>query len=151
MIRMRKEVPEISWGDFAILRTSRDDVLAIRYDWRNNSVVCVHNFSAAACTVKFRVGPAAGDTRTLVNLLSDDHGEADAAGRHTRRAGALRIPLVSRGRAGLSAQAQRSLNLSDICPESCWRGAHTCAAPRLVVRLKRPPYKALPELARSVH
>ena len=68
-----------------------------------------------------------------------------------RRAGALRIPLVSRGRAGLSAQAQRSLRLSDICPESCWRGADTCAAPRLVMRLKRPPYKALPELARSLH
>ena len=30
----------------------------MRYDWRNNSVVCVHNFSAAACTVKFRVGRA---------------------------------------------------------------------------------------------
>lgn len=83
MIRMRKEVPEISWGDFAILRTSRDDVLALRYDWRNNSVVCLHNFGAAACTVKFRVGPAAAESGRLVNLLSDDHSEGNANGQHS--------------------------------------------------------------------
>lgn len=83
MIRMRKEVPEISWGDFAILKASRDDVLALRYDWRNNSVVCLHNFSAAACTVKFRVGLGAGENDVLVNLLSDDHSQGDAKGQHT--------------------------------------------------------------------
>ncbi|MDR5734087.1 alpha-amylase family protein [Caballeronia sp. LZ025] len=83
MIRMRKEVPEISWGDFAILRTSRDDVLALRYDWRNNSVVCLHNFSAAACTVKFRVGAAVGESGKLVNLLSGDHSEGNANGQHS--------------------------------------------------------------------
>jgi maltose alpha-D-glucosyltransferase/alpha-amylase len=83
MIRMRKEVPEISWGDFAILRTSRDDVLALRYHWRNNSVVCLHNFSAAACTVKFRVGAAAGESGKLVNLLSGDHSEGNAKGQHS--------------------------------------------------------------------
>lgn len=83
MIRMRKEVPEISWGDFAILRTSRDDVLALRYDWRNNSVVCVHNFSAAACSVKFQVRVQAGESAMLVNLLSDDHSQGTAKGQHT--------------------------------------------------------------------
>ncbi|KIG01971.1 alpha-amylase family protein [Caballeronia concitans] len=83
MIRMRKEVPEISWGDFDILRTSRDDVLALRYAWRNNSVVCLHNFSATACTVKFQVRPDTGESATLVNLLSDDHSQGNAKGQHT--------------------------------------------------------------------
>jgi len=39
MIRMRKEVPEIGWGDFAILDTGISEVLAMRYDWRSNSVL----------------------------------------------------------------------------------------------------------------
>lgn len=83
LIRMRREVPEISWGDFSILRISRKDVLGLRYDWRNNSVVCLHNFSAAACTVSFKTGIRdPGDAR-LVNLLSDEHSQADATGRHT--------------------------------------------------------------------
>ncbi len=46
MIRMRKEAPEIGWGDFNILPTQDQEVLALRYDWRNNSVVVVHNLSA---------------------------------------------------------------------------------------------------------
>jgi len=83
MLRMRKEVPEISWGDFAILPASREDVLALRYDWRNNSVVCLHNFSPAACTVKFRVGSGAGENAMLVNLLSDDHSQGNSKGHHT--------------------------------------------------------------------
>ena len=45
IIRMRKEVPEIGWGDFEVLRTGDPAVLAIRYDWKNNSVVILHNFA----------------------------------------------------------------------------------------------------------
>jgi maltose alpha-D-glucosyltransferase / alpha-amylase len=76
MIRMRKEVPEISWGDFEVLRTSRSDVFALCYHWRNNSVLFLHNFGAEACTVKFRSGCR------LINLLSDDHSQPGADGRH---------------------------------------------------------------------
>ncbi|WP_031356748.1 alpha-amylase family protein [Caballeronia sordidicola] len=83
LIRMRREVPEISWGDFAVLRVSRNDVLALRYDWRNNSVLCLHNFSAEACTVKFRSGCTNPGDDMLVNLLSDDHSQVGADGRHS--------------------------------------------------------------------
>jgi maltose alpha-D-glucosyltransferase/alpha-amylase len=83
MIRMRREVPEISWGDFAVLRTSRNDVLALRYDWRNNSVLCVHNFGPEASTVRFRSGCSAPGENHLINLLSDDHSEEADDGRHT--------------------------------------------------------------------
>src|SRR6195256_6071080 len=38
IIRMRKEVPEIGWGDFKILATRDASVLAVQYEWRNNSV-----------------------------------------------------------------------------------------------------------------
>ena len=83
MIRMRREVPEISWGDFSVLRIARNDVLGLRYDWRNNAVVCLHNFSAAACTVKFKTDADDKTDNVLINLLSDDHSHADPTGRHT--------------------------------------------------------------------
>src|SRR5947209_1308644 len=34
MIRMRKEAPEIGWGEFAFLRAGTNEVLAMRYTWR---------------------------------------------------------------------------------------------------------------------
>ena len=46
IIRMRKEVPEIGWGDFAVIPTRNPAVLVMRYAWRNNSVLFVHNFDA---------------------------------------------------------------------------------------------------------
>src|SRR5438445_4820791 len=53
IIRMRKEVPEVGWGDFEVLSTRDPVVLAIRYDWRNNSVLFVHNLDAIPREVEF--------------------------------------------------------------------------------------------------
>src|SRR2546430_10132457 len=76
IIRMRKEVPEIGWGDFAVLVTRDPAVLAIRYDWRNNSVVFVHNLDAAPREIIFATGLEGEHGRLLVNLLSHDHTHA---------------------------------------------------------------------------
>src|SRR5438067_5293649 len=46
IIRMREEVPEVGWGDFTVIRCSEPSILIMRYDWRNNSVLFVHNFAA---------------------------------------------------------------------------------------------------------
>jgi maltose alpha-D-glucosyltransferase/alpha-amylase len=81
MIRMRKEVPEIGWGDFAIVATGTPEVLAMRYDWRNNSVLFVHNLSPIPTEVKF--GAGAKVDGQLVNLLSDDHSTPGASGKHS--------------------------------------------------------------------
>ncbi len=80
MIRMRKEIPEIGWGDFSILATGKPEVLAVRYDWRNNSVLFVHNLSAAPVEVKF--GSRARIKGELVNVLSDEHTSRDASGKY---------------------------------------------------------------------
>jgi maltose alpha-D-glucosyltransferase / alpha-amylase len=80
MIRMRKEAPEIGWGEFSILQTRTPDVLAIRYDWRNNSVLVVHNLSAIPREVCLEVG--AEDSGCLVNLLSGENSTSDASGKH---------------------------------------------------------------------
>jgi maltose alpha-D-glucosyltransferase/alpha-amylase len=80
MIRMRKEAPEIGWGEFAILQTRTPEVLAIRYDWRNNSVLVVHNLSAIPREVWIEVG--VDDSGCLVNLLSGENSNSDASGKH---------------------------------------------------------------------
>ncbi len=67
IVRMRKEVPEIGWGDWQVLGTCSPHVLAIRYEWRGNAVVAVHNVDAKPHTIR----PGA----KLVNLLSDDHSD----------------------------------------------------------------------------
>jgi len=83
IIRMRKEVPEIGWGNFEILPAGMPAVLAIRYDWRDNSVVVVHNLSAKPCEARLSVGLPGDDSLRLVNLLSRDHSVADKSGKHS--------------------------------------------------------------------
>jgi maltose alpha-D-glucosyltransferase/alpha-amylase len=82
MIRMRKEVPEIGWGDFAIIATRDPSVLAIRYDWRNNSVLFVHNLGEEPREVTLTVGLDDERDLHLINLLSESHSRADDKGKH---------------------------------------------------------------------
>jgi maltose alpha-D-glucosyltransferase / alpha-amylase len=82
IIRMRKEVPEVGWGDFEIITTPDVAILAIRYDWRNNSVFFVHNLAPTPREVLLSVGLATAKSQMLVNLLSDDHSRPEANGKH---------------------------------------------------------------------
>jgi maltose alpha-D-glucosyltransferase/alpha-amylase len=81
IIRMRKEVPEIGWGDFSFISARAADVLIMRYEWRNNAVVCVHNLSALPREVTFVVNDREGSC-ALVNLLSEDHSQPGDGGKH---------------------------------------------------------------------
>lgn len=81
MIRMRKEAPEVGWGKFTILSTRISEVLAIQYDWRNNSVVVVHNLGAIPREVRLEIGKK-DNNACLVNLLSAENSQADANGKH---------------------------------------------------------------------
>jgi maltose alpha-D-glucosyltransferase / alpha-amylase len=83
IIRMRKEVPEIGWGDFNVIPTRDPAVLIIRYDWRNNSVLFVHNLDERPQEVTFASGVSGEARKLLVNLLSEDHSRTDPRGRHT--------------------------------------------------------------------
>ena len=80
IIRMRKEVPEIGWGEFVVVDTGDKSVFALRYNWRNNSVLVVHNLASDAREAKVHLGDLAG--HQLTNLLSHDHSQADARGTH---------------------------------------------------------------------
>jgi len=82
IVRMRKEVPEIGWGDFEILQTRDTRVFAMRYDWRNNSVLFVHNLDSRPREIYLDPGIPGDAGQLLVNLLSDDHSRADENGKH---------------------------------------------------------------------
>jgi maltose alpha-D-glucosyltransferase/alpha-amylase len=85
IIRMRKEVPEVGWGNFAVIPTRNRSVLVMRHDWRNNWVLFVHNLDAKPHEVTFSVGldrDNAEHGKLLINLLSEDHSHADDNGKH---------------------------------------------------------------------
>jgi len=84
MIRARKECPEISWGTYTVLRTNVPDVLVMRYDWRDTSLLTIHNFSSAKRTVKVKLDCSRDDL--LVEVFD---------GRHSRKRndGAHHIPM----------------------------------------------------------
>jgi maltose alpha-D-glucosyltransferase/alpha-amylase len=83
LIRMRKEMPEIGWGDFSFVSIQTPGVLVMEYTWRNNSVLCMHNLAAEPREVRFRLTTrSAGDRGLLINLLAGEHSKADESGRH---------------------------------------------------------------------
>jgi maltose alpha-D-glucosyltransferase / alpha-amylase len=82
IIRMRKEVPEIGWGEFKILDVGDHAVLAVRYDWRNNSVLIIHNLAAEPREIELATGLEADDGDILVSLFSGDHSHRLQNGKH---------------------------------------------------------------------
>jgi maltose alpha-D-glucosyltransferase / alpha-amylase len=82
IIRMRKEVPEVGWGDFEVLPTRNPAILIMRYDWRNNSVLFIHNFDAEPHEIAFASGTRGEHGDLLVNLLGTEHSKAGDDGKH---------------------------------------------------------------------
>jgi maltose alpha-D-glucosyltransferase/alpha-amylase len=82
MIRMRKEVPEIGWGDFSFIPTRQREILAMRYSWRNNAVIFLHNLSSKPLEVRFLLKEDTENDCMLVNLLSNDHSQPEANDQH---------------------------------------------------------------------
>jgi maltose alpha-D-glucosyltransferase/alpha-amylase len=80
---MRKEVPEVGWGDFTVIAARDPAVLIIRYDWRNNSVLFVHNLDEKPREISFATGLPGDAGKLLINLLTEDHSRANARGKHT--------------------------------------------------------------------
>jgi maltose alpha-D-glucosyltransferase/alpha-amylase len=80
MIRMRKECPEIGWGEWTTLPTDIRGVLALCYSWRGNRVIAIHNFSRQPQEVTVRVDGEEGGL--LVNLLENDDSHAPKSGKH---------------------------------------------------------------------
>jgi maltose alpha-D-glucosyltransferase/alpha-amylase len=67
MIRLRKECPEVGWGDWKLVSTRSPHILGIQYAWRGNKLLCLHNLAPEAEQVTVRI-----DGDRLADLLSDD-------------------------------------------------------------------------------
>jgi maltose alpha-D-glucosyltransferase/alpha-amylase len=76
VVRMRKEILEVPWGDVEALPLDDNAVLMVRYTWRGNAVVFLHNLADAPVEVAF-VLPS-----PLTNVLSDNHSKPDEHGHH---------------------------------------------------------------------
>jgi maltose alpha-D-glucosyltransferase/alpha-amylase len=55
LVRLRKQCPEIGWGDWRIVPSGSRSVLAIEYSWRGNTLVMVHNLASAPREAKLRL------------------------------------------------------------------------------------------------
>jgi maltose alpha-D-glucosyltransferase/alpha-amylase len=82
IIRMRKEVPEVGWGEFEVLDTGDDAVLGLRYDWKNNSVLFLHNLASEPREIEFSTGLKRDENDSLINLLTNDHSQGERKGKH---------------------------------------------------------------------
>jgi maltose alpha-D-glucosyltransferase/alpha-amylase len=56
--------------------------LILRYDWRGNSALFVHNLHEEPREASFATGVPGDAGNHLINLLSEDHSEANEKGRH---------------------------------------------------------------------
>jgi len=79
-IRMRKECPEVSWGDWKILRTRAPEVLVMRYIYDSHALVVIHNFSDKPRAIQLDAD-VVGD-KTMVNLLTQEDSHATDRGQH---------------------------------------------------------------------
>jgi maltose alpha-D-glucosyltransferase / alpha-amylase len=79
-IRMRKECPEISWGDWQVIECDAPGVLLMRYDWMEHSLLIAHNFSSKPQAAHVRGGTF--DAKVLVSLFTTEHSVATDSGHH---------------------------------------------------------------------
>ena len=75
-------MPEVGWGQFKVLNVGDNAVLGLRYDWRNNSVLFLHNLAGEPREIEFSTGLKGKDGNLLINLLAADHSRADEKGKH---------------------------------------------------------------------
>jgi maltose alpha-D-glucosyltransferase / alpha-amylase len=80
LIRVRKECPEIAWGDCQVLESSAPSVLLLACRFRNAAMITLHNFSDSAQAVRFRLKEP--EARRLVDLMAEEHSRADRRGTH---------------------------------------------------------------------
>jgi maltose alpha-D-glucosyltransferase/alpha-amylase len=83
-IRMRRECPEISWGDWKILKTDQPGVLVMRYEWDDHTLITLHNCTGKPRAVVLDRGAVADNTGTseLVDLLATNDSRPDENGRY---------------------------------------------------------------------
>lgn len=80
LIRLRKECPEIGWGEWEIIKTGRDQVLGMFYNWKGSSLLTLHNFDEKAHEVILKLNK--NQTKNLKDLMVNNEIKADEKGRY---------------------------------------------------------------------
>jgi maltose alpha-D-glucosyltransferase/alpha-amylase len=76
LVRARRACPEVGWGSCELLETTETSVLALRYDWRGETILIFHNLADRAV----EVSPHLKDVERLRPILCnrDDRALRDA-------------------------------------------------------------------------
>jgi maltose alpha-D-glucosyltransferase/alpha-amylase len=77
LIRLRKQCPEVGWGDWRIVPSGSRNVLAIAYTWRGTTIVTLHNLAQEPREARLRLGGG-----TLTNLADPEEIPATQDGVH---------------------------------------------------------------------
>jgi maltose alpha-D-glucosyltransferase/alpha-amylase len=70
MVRLRKELPEVGWGKWRILKTG-PGLLALRYDWEGEASIFVHNVRGERIECMLRPGRNGEHDRPLICLQTN--------------------------------------------------------------------------------
>lgn len=81
VVRLRKEVPEIGWGEYDILGTPKH-ILAIRYQWRGNATLFIHNLAGHRTEAVIDARDDDPKQGEMVCLLTNLHSRPDDKGQH---------------------------------------------------------------------
>jgi len=81
MIRMRKEAPEIGWGTCTVIDCQDPGVLIMRYEWRENVVVIIHNFHDKPVEIGFSLNNE-GNPGMLIDILDGHDSQATGTYEH---------------------------------------------------------------------
>jgi maltose alpha-D-glucosyltransferase / alpha-amylase len=82
VVRLRKELPEIGYGEFTILKTA-PEILAMRFRWQGACIVTAHNFADEPREVRLELDESdGGGSLPLVSLLSHEQVDPDEGGRY---------------------------------------------------------------------
>jgi maltose alpha-D-glucosyltransferase/alpha-amylase len=79
LVRVRKQTPEIGAGRWHLIKSSNAHVLALRYDLKGSTVVCVHNFDDRPHKLTISLD---GHNHHLRSLLDDDESRGSSSGAH---------------------------------------------------------------------
>ncbi|KAA0992505.1 alpha-amylase family protein [Dyadobacter aurulentus] len=81
LIRLRKECPEIGYGDWEIMDTGYTEILGMKYMWRNKILLLWHNFKETS--LELVVPEKQAGAGRLIDLCNNIESQLDDRGRHT--------------------------------------------------------------------
>ena len=80
LIRLRKECPEIGYGDWEIIKTGHNHVLGMLYKWQGRSLVVFHNFDEHPHEIVISTKQV-GD-ELLIDLINNEESKAEKSKHH---------------------------------------------------------------------